>query len=47
MKKYFLIINVFIFLLFSCENDKILEIPNTENLQEAHDHLKAEQIFNQ
>ena len=46
MKKYFLIINVFIFLLFSCENDKILEIPNTENLQEAHDHLKAEQIFN-
>ena len=46
MKKYFLIIYVFIFLLFSCENDKILEIPNTENLQEAYDHLKAEQIFN-
>tara|TARA_B100001093_G_scaffold520525_1_gene617731 strand:- start:58333 stop:59154 length:822 start_codon:yes stop_codon:yes gene_type:complete len=46
MKKYFLLINTFIFLLLSCKNENILEIPNTENLQEVHDHLKAEQIFN-
>ena len=46
MKNYFLITNIFIFLLFSCKNENILEIPNAENLQEVHDHLKAEQIFN-
>ena len=46
MKKKFLLINTFILLLFSCGNENILEIPNTENLQEVHDHLKAEQIFN-